>query len=106
MANLANSTLERARQVNSPHAEAIKEHLAERAAIQEYDGGLDRATAEAEARRNLRIYRYRLTGIRNDLILIAPVTSLDDATDGLRARFGARLVDVQEWTYTPDGGKP
>ena len=53
LANLANYTLERARQPSQPSTpEAIAEHLAERAAIMEYDGGLPREQAEAEARRS------------------------------------------------------
>ena len=45
LARLASFTLERAKQATSEHSEAIAEHLAERAAIQEYDGGLTREQA-------------------------------------------------------------
>lgn len=100
LANLANYTLELAKQATSQPDKAaeenIAEHLAERAAIMEYDGGLPREQAEAEAQRNLKVYRYRLRELPNsDLILIAPGTSLDEAREGLRRRFGNRLVDVR-----------
>ena len=104
MANLANSTLERAKQAPDQHDEAIREHLAERAAIQEYDGGLTREQAESEARRTLRVYRYRLRDCPgSDLILIAPGESLDEARKGLRLKYGDRLLDVCR--YEPRTGK-
>jgi hypothetical protein len=83
--------------------EAIAEHLAERAGIREYDGGMGRQTAEAESQRNLRVYRYQLTDYpERELVLIAPGANLTEATDGLQARFGKRLLKVREWNYKPD----
>src|SRR3989344_9161898 len=46
--------------LSDDHAENIREHLEERAAIQEYDGGLPRERAEEQARSALRVYEYRL----------------------------------------------
>ena len=74
------------------------EHLEERAGIQEYDGGLTREQAETEARRTLRVYRYRLRDpLGSDLILIAPGESLDEARKGLRLKHGDRLIDVTDY---------
>ena len=79
LANLANSTLERAKQ-----------------ALTEPDGGLPRE--QAEAGRNLKLYRYRLRDCPgSDLILIAPGESLDEARKGLRRKYGGRLLDVREY---------
>ena len=81
LANLANSTLERAKQAPSQR---------------------DETKAEQAPRRDLRVYRYRLTDfLDSELTLIAPGTSLAEAEAGLRARYGTRLVDVVEWKYTP-----
>ena len=83
---------------STEHDEAIREHLEERAAIQEYDGGLTRKQAETEARRNLKLYRYRLVEFPdNELILIAPGTSLQEAERGLRLKYGKRLIDVKAY---------
>ena len=102
LANLANYTLERAKQAANQHDEAIAEHLAERAAIMEYDGGLPREQAETEARRALRVFKYRITdGPDSWLILIAPGCDLEEARKSLQRRFGKRLMDVQ--AYTPKG---
>jgi hypothetical protein len=80
--------------------EAIEEHLGERAAIMEFDGGLPRDQAETEARRALQVFKYRITDSPDSwLVLIAPGCDLDDARESLRRRFGSRLVDVQ--TYQP-----
>jgi len=85
LANLANYTLEQAKQAASRNPEQQPE-----------------AVAETEARRALRAYRYRLREMPgSDLILIAPGTDLADATEGLKRRFGSRLVDVVE--YRPHG---
>jgi hypothetical protein len=75
--------------------EAIREHLEERAAIQEYDGGLTRKQAETKARRNMRVYQYRLTDSpESRLIMIAPGCDLEEARENLCKRFGDRLLDV------------
>jgi len=97
LAKLANSSVENAKQAATRHPEAIAEHLAERAAIQEYDGGLTREQAEIEARRTLRVYEYRLTDNPDTwLVLIAPGCDLAEAQRNLRARFGNRLIDARE----------
>lgn len=75
----------------------IREAIAERAAIQEYDGGLSRSEADAQARHAMRVYRYRLTERPADwLVMIAPGCDLDEARRTLIARFGSeRLLEVQ-----------
>ena len=99
LANLANSTLEKAKQATTEHSEAIAEHLAERAAIQEYDGGLTRKQAEAEARRTLRVFEYRLTDNPDAwLVMIAPGCELGQATMTCHNTFGPdRVIEVREW---------
>jgi hypothetical protein len=73
----------------------IQEHLEERAAIMEYDGGLTRKQAETEARRNMRVYEYRLTDSPDSrLTMIAPGCDLEEARESLHKRFGDRLLDV------------
>ena len=80
--------------------ENIREHFEERAAIQEYDGGLPRERAEAQARSALRVYEYRLSDNGPDgpwLILLAPGCDLAEAERSLRNRFGAdRVLAVRE----------
>lgn len=82
---------------NTQQDDPIAEHLAERAAIQEYDGGLTRKQAEDEARRALRVFEYRLTDNPDSwLVLIAPGCDLDEARESLRERFGNRLLDTRK----------
>ena len=82
----------------SDHEESIHEHLEERAAIMEYDGGLTRDQAETEARKALRVFEYRLTDNPDAwLVLIAPGCDLDEASESLRVRFEKRLIDVKEY---------
>jgi hypothetical protein len=96
----ANSTLERAKQATTQHADDIAEHLAERAAIHEYDGGLTRKQAEIEARRTLRVFEYQLTDNPDSwLVLIAPGCDLAEARRNLRARFGSRLLDARKHNH-------
>jgi hypothetical protein len=80
--------------------EAIREAIAERAAIREIDGGEDRATAEREAAAGMRIYQYRIADKPDTwLTMLAPGCDLDDARHSLMLRFGAdRLIDVRERT--------
>lgn len=101
LANLANSTLERAKQAPSPADKAITEHLAERAAIMEYDGELDRDVAEAEARRELRIYEYRLTDNPSAwLVMITPGCNLEQAITTCNNKFGSdRIIEVREYKH-------
>ena len=80
-------------------AENIREHFEERAAIQEHDGGLPKA--EAEARAAMRVYEYRLTD-NPDIwqIMIAPGSDPLEAERSLRNRFGAnRVLAVRERHY-------
>ena len=85
---------------NISHDAAIREHLEERAAIQEYDGGLTRKQAEAEARRALRVYEYKLTDNPDAwLVLIAPGCDLEETRENLRGRFGSRLLDIRKHNH-------
>lgn len=85
-------------------SENICEHLEERAAIQEYDSGLPRERAEAQAKAALRVYEYRLTDNGPDgpwLILLAPGCDLAEAERSLKNRFGAgRVLTVRERNRT------
>jgi hypothetical protein len=78
------------------HAD-IQEAMEERAAILEFDAGLPRPEAEAQAVSAMQIYRYRITDKPNDwLVMIAPGCDLGEARRTLVMRFGAeRLMDVQ-----------
>jgi len=82
--------------------EAIQEHLAERSAIMEYDGGLTREQAEAEAERTLRVYEYRLTDNPDSwLVLIAPGCDLEQATRTCHNKFGSdRVIEVRVYKYS------
>ena len=101
LANLANYTLKRAKQATSLYDETMTEHLSERAAILEYDGGHARKQAEAEARRALRVYEYRLIESPDTwLILIAPGCDLSGATRTCRNRFGVdRVLEVRKYKH-------
>ena len=84
--------------------EAIREAIAERAAIREFDGGESRQVAEREARSAMRVYRYRLAD-RPDawLTMIAPGCDPDEARRSLELRFGAeRLTEVREHRTAPN----
>lgn len=75
----------------------IAEHLAERSAIQEFDGRLTRQEAESDARRNLRVFEYRLMDApKSWLILIAPGYTFAEAAASLGDRFGTRLLEVRQ----------
>jgi hypothetical protein len=80
----------------------IAGHLAERAAIQEHDGGLPRAEAERQARGAMRVYRYRLADAppwapgEQWLTLLAPGCDLAEARRALELRHGAeRVLEVR-----------
>ncbi|MEA3273905.1 MAG: hypothetical protein U9Q81_01100 [Pseudomonadota bacterium] len=73
--------------------QAIEEAVAERAAIQEFDGGLSRAEAERQARVAMRVFRYRLTDAPGTWhALICPGCELDQAKAVLTLRFGPGAV--------------
>ncbi len=82
--------------LSSEDHEAIAETLDERAAIQEFDGGLSRHEAERAARAAMRVFRYRLTTTRGWCTLIAPGWDLADAEHDLSNRYGSRLAEVVE----------
>ena len=94
------SRLSRVKTGNTEHNEGIREHLEERAAIMEYEGGLTRDQAETEARRNIRVYEYRLTDTPDTwLVWIAPGCELEEARASLSKRFGSRLLDVRKHNH-------
>ena len=94
------SRMSRTKTGNTEHDDAIREHLEERAAIQEYDGGLSREQAEREARKALRVFEYRLADNPNAwLVLIAPGCGLEEARENLRERFGSRLLDIRKHNH-------
>ena len=76
----------------------IDEAIAERAAIQEHDGGLTKADAEREARSAMRVYHYLLRDQPDQwLTLIAPGADIREARRHLLLIFGtSRVVDVIE----------
>lgn len=78
--------------------EAIEESLAERAAIREFDGGEDRATAEAQAASAMRVYRLLVAmGEGEDprwITMLAPNTDLDEAERTARLKFGTRILRI------------
>lgn len=86
----------------------IQEAITERAAIQEYDGGLSRSHADMQATRAMRIYRYRVADHPHEwLTLIAPGCDLEEARRTLVGQFGAaRLIAVEESTGWRDGATP
>jgi len=89
--------MSRAKTGNTERNEAIREHLEERAAIMEYDGGLSREKAETEARKALRVFEYKLTDNPDAwLVLIAPGCELEEARENLSGRFGSRFLDVRK----------
>lgn len=83
------------------YQEAIREHLAERAAIMEFDGGLTKEQAEAEAQRALRVYEYRLAeGPDTWLVMITPGCDLGQATRACHNTFGTdRVLEVREYKH-------
>ena len=92
------SRMSRTNKDSTEENEAITEYLAERAAIHEYDAGMTRKAAEAEARRALQVYEYRLTDDPATwLVMIAPGQALDQARESLQLRFSGRLLDVRPY---------
>jgi hypothetical protein len=81
---------------------AIREVLEERAAIREFEGGEDRATAEREARRAMRVFQYRLTDKPASwLILICPGCDLGEARRSVESTFGPeRVLAVEPYRLT------
>ena len=87
---------------NDEHPDAVTEYLEERAAIMEYDGGLPREQAEAEARRALRVYEYRLVDNPDAwLVMIAPSCDLGQANMTCYNKFGSdRVIAVREYHHS------
>ena len=74
----------------------IREQIEERAAIQEFDGGLQRADADVAAAKSMRVYCYRVTDKPNsELTVIMPNTELIEAEAKLREKYGDRLLSVE-----------
>lgn len=80
--------------------ENLSEHFEERAAIREYDGHEPREKAEAEARKALKVYEYRLRDYGDNgpwMIFLAPGCDLSQAEQALKNRFGIdRVLTVRE----------
>jgi len=81
-------------------AENIREHFEERAAIREHDGGEPREKAEAEARKSMRVYEFKLSDNPSVwLTYLAPGVGLSEAEQSLRLRYPERLISVREHKY-------
>lgn len=81
--------------------EAIEEHIAERAAVAEFDGGLSRVDAEAQARGEVRAFRLL---VDDDL---APswqlaVTAGADPEQRLFEQHGRRLLAIHPILWRPE----
>ena len=84
-----------------PDLEDVREFYEERAAIIEYDGGLSRPEAEAEAVRLVAV-RFRLDLSEGGGDVIARDCTIAEVINGLKARYGNRLAT----TEPPEGTKP
>ena len=78
---------------NAEVREALAEARTERAAIQEYDGGLLRPVADTQAS-SLRAFRYALPGQPG---LVALAHGLEEARAFLRFHYGDRLLSVEPY---------
>lgn len=80
--------------------DAIAEAIEERASILEFEAGLSRPVADAQAASAMRVYQARIAMPDADprwLVLLAPGCDLADARRTLDWRFGAeRVLDVRE----------
>lgn len=73
----------------------IEEAIEERAAIQEFDGGLPRAEAERQARARMRVYQVRVAQRTGDpiwIVQIAPGCDLPEARAPAERQFGTERV--------------
>ncbi|MBP8197648.1 MAG: hypothetical protein KAX64_03720 [Chromatiaceae bacterium] len=97
--------------LSPPDREAIREAIAERAAIREHDGGEPRPLAEHRAHASMRVYRV-LVAMDHDqpprwATLLAPGCDLAEATHAAQGRFGtARVLELHERPFPPPGAKP
>ena len=87
------SRMSRTKTDEAEQNEAIAEAINERAAILEYDAGLSRPEAEAEARRMTHAYRYKLHNNEGGGVYITS-GDLETARAALLKRYGARLALV------------
>lgn len=76
----------------------IAEAVAERSAIREFDGGEDRATAEAQAVSAMRVYRLLIAMGEGEepkwVTMLAPGCDLAEAERTARLKFGSRLLAI------------
>ena len=80
--------------------EDLQEALDERAAIHEFDGGLPRPDAEAEAARRMRVFRVRVAMREGEpdrwAMMLAPGCDLPEARASAERQFGAeRVLDIK-----------
>ena len=87
------SRMSRTKTDEAEQNEAIAEAINERAAILEYDAGLSRPEAEAEARRMTHAYRYKLHSNEGGGVYITS-GDLEAARAALLKRYGDRLALV------------
>lgn len=77
----------------------IQEAIEERAAIQEFDGGLPRAEAERQARIRMRAYHVHVAQRQAAaiwLVILAPGCELPEARAAAARQFGAeRVLDIR-----------
>ncbi len=83
-----------------PDLEDMREFYEERAAIIEYDGGLSRPEAEAEAVRLVAV-RFRLHQGEGGGDVIARDCTIAEVITGLKARYGNRLAETHPTEDTP-----
>ncbi len=76
----------------------IQESIEERSAIRQFDGGEDRATAEAKAASAMRVYRLLVSMGEGEeprwLTMLAPGTDLPEAERIARLKFPGRVLAV------------
>lgn len=72
-----------------------REYFDERAAIREYEGGLDRDSTERQAARN--IIEYRLPDAGWLVLLAAPGETYAQAVESLQRRYGDRLLEARQY---------
>lgn len=87
-------------QLTAADEEAIRESIAERAAVREFDAGESREVAERQARSAMRVYRFRLTDQPKAwLTMLAPECNPTEARHALELRFGPeRVIEIREQT--------
>ena len=94
-----------------PDREAIREAIAERAAIREYDGGESRPLAEHQAHAAMRVYQVLVAMDPGQpprwATLLAPGCELAEATHAAQGRFGPkRVLEIHERPFPTPGTRP